>query len=87
VANHDDLLYSLERLSGVWATNVDVYRTRTDFTLDFLRSDPRSPSRAVLVARVAVAAETAGDLVRDLEARWIEYERGILPPEIFGEET
>jgi hypothetical protein len=87
VAADDEVLASLEQLGGVWATDVDIYRTRTDFTLDFLRSDPRSPNQAVLVARVELAAGTAGNLVRDLDARWTDYERGILPPEVFGEET
>jgi hypothetical protein len=64
-------LYSLERLAGVWATAARVYRTHTDFTVDFLRDDPSAPppGQAVLVARVAMSPATAGDLLHDFERR------------------
>jgi hypothetical protein len=54
-----------------------------------MRADPAAapPGRAILVARVALAPDVAGDLLEDLGARWEEFARGILPKELFDEET
>jgi hypothetical protein len=81
-----EILASLDQLAGVWATRVDVFRTATDFTLDFTRTDVRFPAEAILVARVALAPGIASKLLRALDASWNEYQRGILPPAIFDEE-
>ena len=82
-----DFIYPLERLDGFWATHVKVYRTRHDFTLDFMRVDPADPSTAILVVRIALSPSATESLTLRLATEWKAYGRGMLSFDVLDDET
>ena len=50
-----ELLVPRELFGGAWADYVDVFGDFAELAIDFARLDPRTPTRGVLVARVAAS--------------------------------
>jgi hypothetical protein len=62
-----DIDVPLSVRAGVWANDVDVFGDVEDVTLDFIRLEPRRPTRGLVVARVTLPLSCILRLKRDLE--------------------
>jgi len=62
-----DVVVPPEVRAGVWASDVDIFGDVEEATIDFVRVEPRDPSRGVVVARVTLPLSCILKLKRDLE--------------------
>jgi len=73
--------------AGAWANWVRVTHTSQEFTIDFARVDPFTPSEGVLVARVALRPFAASQLREALDAEWRWYAAEAMPEEIRDDDS
>ena len=72
--------------AGVWANDVWIASRPDEFTLDFIRWDPREP-RGAIVARVAMSPRLMRQLLDDGERSWQTWSESTLPPEVRGDDA
>ena len=78
----DDLAITIgdQQFAGVWANDVWIAQRPDEFTLDFIRVDPRE-SRGAIVARVAVSPRLMRSLLDTGECCWQTWSDSTMPPE------
>ncbi len=82
---HEDLEVPIDdlQIAGVWANLVWIAPRADEFTLDFIRVDPREP-RGAIVARVALSPRLMRQFLDDGEMSWQTWSESGLPPEVRG---
>jgi hypothetical protein len=75
-----DITIDARRFAGVWANAVRVSHDVAEFTVDFIRLDPRQP-RGMVVSRVTVTPPCFRDSIDRMEASWQTWLWRTMPPE------
>ena len=78
-----EITIDARRFAGVWANASRVDAGVDDFTIDFIRVDPRQP-RGMVVARVTLSPGFMRDFVDDCETVWQTWAERSMPPEARG---
>jgi hypothetical protein len=78
-----EIIVPPDQQAGVWANLALVTHSEHEFTLDFVRRDPHTASRGIVVARVSVSPLFVTQLQAALEANWQQYAQKALPKEIY----
>ena len=78
-----EITIDARRFVGVWANAARVDAKSDEFTIDFIRIDPRQP-RGMVVSRVTLSPNFMRDFLDDAEGVWQTWADRSLPPEARG---
>jgi Protein of unknown function (DUF3467) len=78
-----EIFIALDQLAGVWANWADVRYSQHEFTIDFVRMDPREP-HGIVVARVSSSSQFVMELIDTLNNVWHDWAKKAMPREVHG---